>query len=111
MELLTLNAMLQGQEYADSFVFNPHKWLMTNFDCAAHFVRDPDALIHLAWQGLPNYIPDIFYPQIDLCPGETIELDGIGMIPANMDSLKSPLYASISEMSCMLTSSFTTMGR
>ncbi len=37
--------MIQGIEAADSFVFNPHKWLLTNFDCSAHFVRDPDALI------------------------------------------------------------------
>lgn len=38
-------AMLDGIEYADSFVFNPHKWLFTNFDCSAHFVREPDDLI------------------------------------------------------------------
>ena len=37
--------MLDGIEYADSLVFNPHKWMLTNFDCSAHFVRDPDALI------------------------------------------------------------------
>ncbi|MEL0001992.1 MAG: pyridoxal-dependent decarboxylase, partial [Rhodospirillales bacterium] len=30
--------LLQGIERFDSFVFNPHKWLMTNFDCTAHFV-------------------------------------------------------------------------
>ena len=36
--------MIDGVELADSFVFNPHKWLFTNFDCSAHFVRDPDAL-------------------------------------------------------------------
>lgn len=36
--------MLKGIEQADSFVFNPHKWLLTNFDCSAHFVRDADAL-------------------------------------------------------------------
>lgn len=28
-----------GLELADSFVFNPHKWLFTNFDCSAFFVR------------------------------------------------------------------------
>lgn len=28
-----------GIDRADSIVFNPHKWLMTNFDCSAHFVR------------------------------------------------------------------------
>lgn len=36
--------MLEGIERADSFVFNPHKWLLTNFDCSAHFVRDADVL-------------------------------------------------------------------
>jgi aromatic-L-amino-acid decarboxylase len=38
-------ALLDGIEHVDSFVFNPHKWLFTNFDCSAHFVRDPRALI------------------------------------------------------------------
>ena len=37
--------MIEGVEQADSFVFNPHKWLLTNFDCSAHYVRDPAALI------------------------------------------------------------------
>lgn len=36
---------MAGCERADSFVFNPHKWLFTNFDCSAHFIRDPDALV------------------------------------------------------------------
>ncbi len=38
-------SMIEGVDLADSFVFNPHKWLFTNFDCSAHFVRDPEALI------------------------------------------------------------------
>ncbi len=37
--------MLRGIETVDSLVFNPHKWLLTNFDCSAHFVRDPEALV------------------------------------------------------------------
>ena len=37
--------MTEGIEAADSFVFNPHKWLLTNFDCSAHFVRAPAELI------------------------------------------------------------------
>ncbi|UUX51387.1 pyridoxal-dependent decarboxylase [Nisaea acidiphila] len=37
--------MLDGIEYADSLVFNPHKWMLTNFDCSAHYVRDPNALV------------------------------------------------------------------
>jgi aromatic-L-amino-acid decarboxylase len=35
----------QGVEHADSVVFNPHKWLGANFDCSAHFLRDPDSLV------------------------------------------------------------------
>jgi len=35
---------LEGIAGADSFVFNPHKWLLTNFDCSAFFLRDPEDL-------------------------------------------------------------------
>ena len=34
----------KGIEMADSMVINPHKWLMTNFDCSAHFVKSIDDL-------------------------------------------------------------------
>ena len=34
----------KGIEMADSLVINPHKWLMTNFDCSAHFVKSIDDL-------------------------------------------------------------------
>lgn len=37
--------LMTGSELADSFVFNPHKWLFTNFDCSAHFVRDPESFV------------------------------------------------------------------
>jgi len=36
--------MTAGVEAADSFVVNPHKWLFTNFDCSAYYVRDAAAL-------------------------------------------------------------------
>jgi len=36
---------LDGIEGADSFVFNPHKWMGVQFDCTAHFVRDKDTLV------------------------------------------------------------------
>ncbi len=36
--------ILNGVEQADSFVFNPHKWLFTNFDCSAFFCRHPELL-------------------------------------------------------------------
>ncbi|XP_042345057.1 histidine decarboxylase [Plectropomus leopardus] len=31
---------LQGIEFADSFVFNPSKWMMVHFDCTAFWVKD-----------------------------------------------------------------------
>jgi aromatic-L-amino-acid decarboxylase len=34
-----------GAERADSIVFNPHKWLGVQFDCSAHFLRNPDDLV------------------------------------------------------------------
>jgi len=39
-----VRATLDGLEYVDSFVFNPHKWLFTNFDCSAFYMRDPSML-------------------------------------------------------------------
>lgn len=47
--------MLAGAEYMDSFVFNPHKWMLTNFDCSAYFVRDPGALIQ-TFEIHPEYL-------------------------------------------------------
>ncbi|MBI4635947.1 MAG: aspartate aminotransferase family protein [Candidatus Rokubacteria bacterium] len=47
--------MLDGIELVDSFVVNPHKWLFTNFDCSAHFVRDPEALVRTL-AILPEYL-------------------------------------------------------
>lgn len=34
-----------GVDKADSVVFNPHKWLGMQFDCSAHFVKNPDDLV------------------------------------------------------------------
>ncbi|MCU0371557.1 MAG: pyridoxal-dependent decarboxylase, partial [Bacteroidales bacterium] len=47
--------MIKGVEHADSFVFNPHKWLFTNFDCSAYFVRDKYSLIRTL-QVTPEYL-------------------------------------------------------
>lgn len=44
-----------GLELADSYVFNPHKWMFTNFDCSAYFVRDPELLIR-TFEILPEYL-------------------------------------------------------
>ncbi|XP_012262153.2 aromatic-L-amino-acid decarboxylase-like [Athalia rosae] len=32
--------LMKGVEFADSFDFNPHKWLLVNFDCSAMWVKD-----------------------------------------------------------------------
>jgi len=47
--------MLDGREYIDSFVFNPHKWMFTNFDCSAYFVKHPSYLIK-TFEILPEYL-------------------------------------------------------
>lgn len=31
---------------ADSLVFNPHKWLLTNFDCSIYFIKNKEALLN-----------------------------------------------------------------
>ena len=50
-----LRWMIEGIECADSFVFNPHKWLFTNFDCSAYFVRDSRELVR-TFEILPEYL-------------------------------------------------------
>jgi aromatic-L-amino-acid decarboxylase len=47
--------MIEGMEQADSFVFNPHKWLFTNFDCTAYYVKDADILVR-TFDILPEYL-------------------------------------------------------
>lgn len=47
--------MIKGIELADSFVFNPHKWMFTNFDCSAFFVKDREALLR-TFEILPEYL-------------------------------------------------------
>ena len=50
-----LRTMIEGIECADSFVFNPHKWLFTNFDCSAYFVRNAGELVR-TFEILPEYL-------------------------------------------------------
>ena len=44
-----------GVELADSYCFNPHKWMFTNFDCDCFYVRDRAALIR-ALSVLPEFL-------------------------------------------------------
>jgi aromatic-L-amino-acid/L-tryptophan decarboxylase len=50
-----LRWMVAGVEGADSFCMNPHKWLLTNFDCDCFWVADRGALIG-ALSVLPEYL-------------------------------------------------------
>src|SRR6185369_8967169 len=45
----------QGIEHADSYAFNPHKWMFTNFDCDCFYVSDRAALIK-SLSVLPEYL-------------------------------------------------------
>jgi aromatic-L-amino-acid decarboxylase len=47
--------MLQGLELADSYCFNPHKWMFTNFDCDCFYVARRKELID-ALSILPEYL-------------------------------------------------------
>ncbi len=44
-----------GLELADSYCFNPHKWMFTNFDCDCFYVADRSALIN-TFTVLPEYL-------------------------------------------------------
>jgi aromatic-L-amino-acid/L-tryptophan decarboxylase len=44
-----------GVELADSYCFNPHKWMFTNFDCDCLYVADRKALIQTL-SVLPEYL-------------------------------------------------------
>lgn len=47
--------ILEGVDRADSFVFNAHKWMLTNFDCSAFYVADRAHLIDTL-SILPEYL-------------------------------------------------------
>jgi aromatic-L-amino-acid/L-tryptophan decarboxylase len=50
-----LRPLFDGIEHADSLVFNPHKWMLVNFDCSAYFVRDRETLLR-TFQITPEYL-------------------------------------------------------
>jgi aromatic-L-amino-acid decarboxylase len=45
----------EGLSLADSYTFNPHKWMFTNFDCNCFFVADKKSLIDTL-SILPEYL-------------------------------------------------------
>jgi len=44
-----------GLELADSYCFNPHKWMLVNFDCSAFWVADRSSLLR-ALSVLPEFL-------------------------------------------------------
>lgn len=47
--------LLDGLDLADSYCFNPHKWMFTNFDCSCFYVSDRSGLIQTL-SILPEYL-------------------------------------------------------
>ena len=47
--------MHKGLEYAESYLFNPHKWMLTNFDCSCLFIKNKKDLIS-ALSIMPEYL-------------------------------------------------------
>jgi len=47
--------ILDGLEYADSYSFNPHKWMLTSFDCSLFYVMDRAKLIQ-SLTIMPEYL-------------------------------------------------------
>jgi aromatic-L-amino-acid decarboxylase len=45
----------EGVDLADSYAFNPHKWMFTNFDCDCFYVADRATLVR-ALSVLPEYL-------------------------------------------------------
>lgn len=56
---------LAGCEHADSFVANPHKWLLTPIDCSCVFTADPEAF-RKAFSLVPAYLTTDTSGAVDL---------------------------------------------
>ncbi|MBN1117649.1 MAG: hypothetical protein JXA77_10620 [Bacteroidales bacterium] len=55
---------VKGIELATSFVFNPHKWMFTNFDASAFFVKD-SSLLTKTFSLVPPYLQTGHEDEID----------------------------------------------
>jgi len=47
--------LIKGHELADSYVFNPHKWMFTNFDCTIMYLKEPRYLVN-TFSMTPEYL-------------------------------------------------------
>jgi len=64
MILPEFREQIKGLDMVDSFVFNPHKWLFTNFDLSAYYVKDKEALIN-TFAILPAYLRTNTYGKVN----------------------------------------------
>ncbi len=48
-------SIIRGVEMADTYVFNPHKWMFTNFDCTLFYTADKGLLVR-TFEILPEYL-------------------------------------------------------
>jgi aromatic-L-amino-acid decarboxylase len=59
-----IRELASGYDLVDSLVFNPHKWLFTNFDCTAYYVKDPQSLVR-TFSITPEYLKTDFDQQVN----------------------------------------------
>lgn len=59
-----LRHLFEGLALAQSYVFNPHKWLFTNFDCTLLYVSDKQTLLN-AFALTPEYLRTAMDSQVN----------------------------------------------
>ena len=68
-----MKSLAKGYEECDSFVFNPHKWLLTSFDCSAFFIKDKENLIRTLSFNIPEYFNKSYDNEnINFCDWTTV---------------------------------------
>ncbi|WP_186647790.1 pyridoxal phosphate-dependent decarboxylase family protein [Fluviispira vulneris] len=53
----------KGYELADSIVFNPHKWLLTSFECSAFFLKEKNNLVRTFSVKTPEYLKETHFEE------------------------------------------------
>lgn len=54
----------KGLDSADSFVFNPHKWMFVQFDCSLYYVKDPELLLR-TMSIQPSYLKSTYGDRVN----------------------------------------------
>ncbi len=56
--------MRKGLDSADSFVFNPHKWMFIQFDCSLYYVKDSELLVR-TMSIQPSYLKSAYGDRVN----------------------------------------------